>query len=172
MNCRIQHLNSPSENRTQSFIRTLNHFFKDNAAEDQRRRTKLAPPRRWNRNAGPPSGTASYMNYSSIKDEECRIIRIFVTIKFENHLFYPPTDFYRKRTFAYLRGAISFAEGRMSGSGSIGFRGAAKDITFSAEARKISRPDHRERSHSRRTAETDHSSYIKRSDQIIRSGEA
>ena len=31
----------------------------------------------------------------------------------------------------------------LSGSGSIGFRGAAKDITFSAEARKISRPDHR-----------------------------
>ena len=32
----------------------------------------------------------------------------------------------------------------VSGSGSIGFRGAAKDITFSAEARKTSRPDHRE----------------------------
>ena len=145
MNCRIQHHNSPSGTRTQLFIRTLNHFFKDNAAEDQRRRTKLAPPRRWNRNAGPPPGTASYMNYSSIKDEECRIVRIFVTIKFENHPFFitSPQIFFKERTFAYLRGAISFAEGRMSGSGSIGFRGAAKDITFSAEARKISRPDHR-----------------------------
>ena len=60
----------------------------------------------------------------------------------------------------------------MSGSGSIGFRGAAKDITFSAEARKISRPDHRGTFPFQRTVETDHSSYIKRSNQIIRSGEA
>ena len=91
----------PIRSRTQSFIRTLNHFFKDTAAEDQRRRMKLAPPRRWNRNAGPPPGTASYMNYSSIKDEECRIVRIFVTIKFENHLFLFQ-HFYTKKSFSKI----------------------------------------------------------------------
>ena len=60
----------------------------------------------------------------------------------------------------------------MSGSGSIGLRGAAKDITFSAEARKISRPDHRGTFPFQKDR-WDRSLFLpQRSDQIIRSGEA
>ena len=56
---------------TQSFITNFEPSpNKDTAAEDQRRRIEACTSRRrWNRNAVPPPGAASNMNYLSIKDK-------------------------------------------------------------------------------------------------------